>query len=175
MIIPAIMRARLCWCHRWEADRKVVWRAKGRGHECPVSLTANGLKWIQLVGRLCVRNSSLSPWGGSISLPTVLLHHSLRNIYSPSHAACLHVAPLTSSSHLELVSSRMEIASALSPTMRCFFSLFSFSLPLPGSHMKLLMEDARRTIATYSVVIRGILRFFKMDLFLPPFAPKSAI
>lgn len=92
MIIPAIMRARLRWCHRWEADRKVAWRARGRGHECPVSLTANGLKWIQLVGLLCARNSSLSQ--RSISLLSLLVHH-LRSTFSHRlvRVCLLHLLP----------------------------------------------------------------------------------
>lgn len=78
MIIPAIM---------WQGCVGIIggrrreiygsvgadgWRARGRRDECLVSLTPNGLKWIQLVGSLCARNSCLS-------------HHSVRRlIYSCS-------------------------------------------------------------------------------------------
>lgn len=146
MIIPAIMRAGLRWCHRWEADRKVAWRARGRGHECPVSLTANGLKWIQLVGLLCARNSSLSQ--RSISLLSLLVHHLRRTFSHRLMRVCLlHLLP-PAPFGVGLLQNGDIISSQPNNERLLFFP------SLPGSHMKLLMKDVR-TIPTHRVVIWG--------------------
>lgn len=61
-----------------------------------------------------------SPCGGSISLLTLLVHHSRGHIKSPFYAACLLVAPLTSSSHLELVSSGFVFSPCLVLMWNCW-------------------------------------------------------
>lgn len=85
---PCHYETGLCWYHRWVAERNMAWwRARGRRDECLVSLTANVLKWIQLVGRLCARNSCLSQYScvGSLTLITLFTLHTSRHIKSGTH------------------------------------------------------------------------------------------
>lgn len=61
----------------WQRTTWLRWRAGGRGDECHVPLTTNGLKWIQLVQCLCARNSCLCQYSCGVSFNLITLSNPI--------------------------------------------------------------------------------------------------